>query len=174
MTAFCILKALAAEKSNKLHRTNPESEQTAFDLAVSACRLFILLLLFFHCYYSPVEEHFYRRQHIDVSRSMAASLRRYPPTTQLSSLDRSSLAALLGPLLRLRQGCCHPQAVRGQFLSIQKNTLTMEELLDQLIKKAVNETEEAHRHYIAALNGLAGEDTTRGLLSLLLRPSCLQ
>jgi hypothetical protein len=33
----------------------------------------------------------------------------------------------------------------------------MEELLDQLIKKAANETEEAHRHYIAALNGLAGE-----------------
>ena len=49
-----------------------------------------------------------------------------------------------------------PQAVRGQFLSLQKNTLTMEELLDQLIKKAANETEEAHRHYIAALNGLAG------------------
>ncbi len=50
-----------------------------------------------------------------------------------------------------------PQAVRGQFLSVQKSTLTMEELLDQLIKKAANETEEAHRHYIAALNGLAGE-----------------
>ncbi len=33
----------------------------------------------------------------------------------------------------------------------------MEELLDQLIKKAANETEEAHRHYIAALNGLAGK-----------------
>ncbi len=47
--------------------------------------------------------------------------------------------------------------MRGQFLSVQKSTLTMEELLDQLIKKAANETEEAHRHYIAALNGLAGE-----------------
>jgi hypothetical protein len=91
---------------------------------------------------------------------MAASLRRYPPSTQLSSLERSSLTVLLGPLLRLRQGCCHPQAVRGQFLSLQKSTLTMEELLDQLIKKAVNETEEAHRHYIAALNGLAGASNT--------------
>jgi E3 ubiquitin-protein ligase SHPRH len=104
-----------------------------------------------------VEEHFYRRQHIEVSRSMASSLRRYPPATKLSGLDRSSLATLLGPLLRLRQGCCHPQAVRGQFMNLQtKTTLTMEELLDQLIKKAANETEEAHRRYISALNGLAG------------------
>ncbi len=56
----------------------------------------------------------------------------------------------------LRGSSCS-KAVRGQFLSVQKSTLTMEELLDQLIKKAANETEEAHRHYIAALNGLAGE-----------------
>jgi hypothetical protein len=59
---------------------------------------------------SPVEEHFYRRQHIDVSRSMVTSLRRYAASTPLSALDRSALAILLGPLLRLRQGCCHPQA----------------------------------------------------------------
>ena len=36
--------------------------------------------------------------------------------------------------------------------------MTMEQLLEQLIKKATLETEESHRQYVAALNGLAGID----------------
>jgi len=36
--------------------------------------------------------------------------------------------------------------------------MTMEQLLEQLIKKATLETEESHRQYVAALNGLAGVD----------------
>jgi E3 ubiquitin-protein ligase SHPRH len=60
---------------------------------------------------------------------------------------------VLGPLLRLRQACSHPQAVRGQFLSATKATMSMEELLESLIKKTQNESEEALRQYIAALNG---------------------
>ena len=108
--------------------------------------------------FSPVEEHYYRQQHIDVSRDMMTSLRRYDSYVKLSSMDRKSLSTLLLPLLRLRQACCHPQAVRGQFMSLQKSTMTMEELLDQLISKATLECEEAHRLYIASLNGLAGID----------------
>ena len=53
---------------------------------------------------------------------------------------------------------CLPQAVRGQFMSLQKQTMTMDQLLEQLITKAKLEAEEAHRGYIAALNGLAGID----------------
>lgn len=60
---------------------------------------------------------------------------------------------VLGPLLRLRQACSHPQAVRGQFLTATKATMSMEELLESLIKKTQNESEEALRQYIAALNG---------------------
>ena len=41
-------------------------------------------------------------------------------------------------------------------MSLQKSTMTMEQLLEQLINKAKTEAEEAHRLYIAALNGLAG------------------
>ena len=67
-----------------------------------------------------------------------------------------SIGLILQPIIRLRQACCHPQAVRGQFMSLQKKTMTMEQLLEQLISKAKNEAEEAHRLYIAALNGLAG------------------
>ena len=43
-------------------------------------------------------------------------------------------------------------------MSLQKQTMTMDQLLEQLITKAKLETEEAHRGYIAALNGLAGID----------------
>lgn len=60
---------------------------------------------------------------------------------------------MLGPLLRLRQACSHPQAVRGQFLTAAKATMSMEELLESLIKKTQCESEEALRQYIAALNG---------------------
>ena len=108
--------------------------------------------------FSPVEEHFYRRQHIEISRDVVAKLRKLDPTSKLSSLDRQSLSTLLLPLLKLRQACCHPQAVRGQFMSLQKQTMTMEQLLEQLVTKAKLEAEEAHRGYIAALNGLAGID----------------
>jgi E3 ubiquitin-protein ligase SHPRH len=59
----------------------------------------------------------------------------------------------LGPLLRLRQACSHPQAVRGQFLTATKASMSMEELLESLIKKTQCESEEALRQYIAALNG---------------------
>ena len=32
---------------------------------------------------------------------------------------------LLNPLLRLRQACCHPQAVRGGYLSVQKRYMLL-------------------------------------------------
>lgn len=69
---------------------------------------------------------------------------------------------ILGPLLRLRQACCHPQAVRGEFLPLQKSTMTMEELLKSLQKKCRMECEEAHRQLVCALNGLAGIHIIRG------------
>ena len=46
--------------------------------------------------------------------------RNFPdPSLRLSLMDRNTLSSLLNPLLRLRQSCCHPQAVRGQFISLQ-------------------------------------------------------
>jgi E3 ubiquitin-protein ligase SHPRH len=41
---------------------------------------------------------------------------------KLSSLDRRTVTSILYPLLRLRQACCHPQAVRGEFLPLQKRS----------------------------------------------------
>ncbi|XP_062583569.1 E3 ubiquitin-protein ligase SHPRH-like [Saccostrea cucullata] len=77
---------------------------------------------------------------------------------KLSSLDRATANQLLGPLLRLRQACCHPQAVKGEFLPLhlRRSAMTMEELLESLTKKTRTECEESHRLLIAAFNGLAG------------------
>ena len=54
----------------------------------------------------------------------------------LTSIERNTLNNLLNPLLKLRQSCCHPQAVKGQFMKLQNSaTMTMEEILEQMIKK---------------------------------------
>lgn len=107
--------------------------------------------------FSPVEDHFYCRQHQDCSQEAMRKINKFRNLDiKLSSLDRHSSMQLLYPLRRLRQACCHPQAVRGEFLPIHKSTLTMEEILTSLIKKVKVECEEAHRQSIAALNGLAG------------------
>ena len=74
---------------------------------------------------------------------------------------------LMNPLLRLRQACCHPQAVRGEFVSMQRNRLTMAELLQSLTLKAKVESEEAHRQLVCALNGLAAVCVIKGEVSLI-------
>jgi E3 ubiquitin-protein ligase SHPRH len=109
--------------------------------------------------FSPVEEHFYRRQHIDSSKEAVTRIKKYSnQDMKLSEMDRQSLNNLLAPLLRLRQSCCHPQAVKGQFMSLQKSTMTMEELMDQMVKKTTLECEDSNRQYVSSLNGLAGLD----------------
>ncbi|XP_048453037.1 E3 ubiquitin-protein ligase SHPRH [Rhincodon typus] len=113
--------------------------------------------------FSPVERHFYHRQHEICSQDALQKLRKISDwSTKLSSLDRRTVSSILYPLLRLRQACCHPQAVRGEFLPLQKSTMTMEELLKSLQKKCCTECEEAHRQLVCALNGLAGIHIIRG------------
>ena len=73
---------------------------------------------------------------LEVVKDDGCYSRKHEPATKLTALDRQSLSNLLLPLLKLRQACCHPQAVRGQFMSLQKTTMTMEQLLEQLISKA--------------------------------------
>ncbi|XP_048830636.1 E3 ubiquitin-protein ligase SHPRH isoform X2 [Brienomyrus brachyistius] len=113
--------------------------------------------------FSPVEGHFYHRQHEVCSQDALHKLRKISDwSLRLGSLDRRTVNSILYPLLRLRQACCHPQAVRGEFLPFQKSTMTMEELLKTLQKKCRVECEEAHRQLVCALNGLAGIHIIRG------------
>ncbi|KAJ9598861.1 hypothetical protein L9F63_026604, partial [Diploptera punctata] len=88
-------------------------------------------------HFSPVEEHFYRRQHSECSQDFIDKLSKMNSLDiPLDTLDRQTITSMiLGPLLRLRQACSHPQAVRGQFLTATKATMSMEELLESLIKK---------------------------------------
>lgn len=107
--------------------------------------------------FSPIEEHFYRRLYQECAQEAMTNLSKWTNSdVKLNSLDKYTLQQLLNPLLRLRQACCHPQAVRGEFLPINRSTMTMEELLAQLSKKAKVECEEAQRQIISASNGLAG------------------
>ncbi|NXU47440.1 SHPRH ligase, partial [Turnix velox] len=118
-------------------------------------------------HFSPVERHFYHRQHEVCCQDALAKLRKISDwTLKLSSLDRRTVTSILYPLLRLRQACCHPQAVRGEFLPLQKSTMTMEELLTSLQKKCRTECEEAHRQLVCALNGLAGIHIIKGEYTL--------
>ena len=39
-------------------------------------------------------------------------IRKYDQKLKFSEMDKQSLTNLLLPLLRLRQSCCHPQAVK--------------------------------------------------------------
>ncbi|XP_075410539.1 E3 ubiquitin-protein ligase SHPRH [Tenrec ecaudatus] len=114
-------------------------------------------------HFAPVERHFYHRQHEVCCQDAVAKLRKISDwALKLSSLDRRTVTSILYPLLRLRQACCHPQAVRGEFLPLQKSTMTMEELLTSLQKKCGTECEEAHRQLVCALNGLAGIHIIKG------------
>ncbi|MGH0146195.1 UNVERIFIED_CONTAM: hypothetical protein FKN15_007933 [Acipenser sinensis] len=72
-------------------------------------------------HFSPVEGHLYHRQHKVCSQDALVKLRKISDwNLKLGSLDRRTVNSILYPLLRLRQACCHPQAVRGEFLPIQK------------------------------------------------------
>ncbi|XP_033874858.3 E3 ubiquitin-protein ligase SHPRH [Acipenser ruthenus] len=118
-------------------------------------------------HFSPVEGHFYHRQHEVCSQDALVKLRKISDwNLKLGSLDRRTVNSILYPLLRLRQACCHPQAVRGEFLPFQKSTMTMEELLLSLQKKCRVECEEAHRQLVCAFNGLAGVHIIRGEYAL--------
>ncbi|XP_072178212.1 E3 ubiquitin-protein ligase SHPRH-like [Diadema setosum] len=108
--------------------------------------------------FSAVESHFYKRKHEECSTNFTTYSHKTSvlPDTKLSTLDRKSLQRLLGPLLRLRQACCHPHVVRGEFTAMQKKRhLSMRDLLTNMIGKAEVESDGAHRQLVCALNGLA-------------------
>ncbi|KAK6155990.1 hypothetical protein DH2020_010238 [Rehmannia glutinosa] len=119
---------------------------------------------------SPIEEHFYQRQHetcVDDAREVVESfkddVRKKNLADSLSS-DSSSepyitnmdAAKLFNSLLKLRQACCHPQVGSSGLRSLQKSPMTMEEILSVLIGKTKVEGEDALRKLVVALNGLAG------------------
>ncbi|KAL2227323.1 UNVERIFIED_CONTAM: E3 ubiquitin-protein ligase SHPRH [Sesamum indicum] len=101
---------------------------------------------------SPIEEHFYQRQHetcVDDAREVIEGFKDDVSKKQAAdsmSSDTSSgpyitnmeAAKLFNSLLKLRQACCHPQVGSSGLRSLQKSPLTMEEILsvcDAFIKR---------------------------------------
>uniref|UniRef100_A0A803NY48 E3 ubiquitin-protein ligase SHPRH n=1 Tax=Cannabis sativa TaxID=3483 RepID=A0A803NY48_CANSA len=117
--------------------------------------------------FSPIEEHFYQRQHETcaiVAQEVIASLKDEILKRNVSASDGSSdpfithaeAGKLLNTLLKLRQACCHPQVGSSGLRSLHQSPMTMEEILMVLINKTKVEGEEALRRLVLALNGLAG------------------
>ncbi|RRT64502.1 hypothetical protein B296_00022316 [Ensete ventricosum] len=130
--------------------------------------------------FSSIEEHFYQKQHetcVSHAHEIIKKLKDDIRKRAVSDLDascygflsHSEVARLVGPLLKLRQACCHPQVGSSGLCSLQQNPLTMEEILGVLIGKTKIEGEEALRKIVSALNGLAAiaiieEDVKRAVL----------
>ncbi|KAH1262852.1 E3 ubiquitin-protein ligase SHPRH [Glycine max] len=118
---------------------------------------------------SPVEEHFYQRQHEtcvrdahEVIESLRSDIlnRKGPDSVSLNGssdplITHTEAGKLLNALLKLRQACCHPQVGSSGLRSLQQSPMTMEEILMVLISKTKIEGEEALRKLVIALNALA-------------------
>lgn len=88
---------------------------------------------------SPVEEHFYQKQHETCVRFAKEIITSNVPGRDCiagseyscdSYLSHDEVSKLLCPLLKLRQACCHPQVGSSGLCSLQKSPLTMEEILE--------------------------------------------
>lgn len=120
--------------------------------------------------FSPIEEHFYQRQHEtcvshagEVIESLKDDFLKRKVQGCVSSdasfdpfITHAEAGKLLNTLLKLRQACCHPQVGSSGLRSLQQSPMTMEEILMVLIGKTKVEGEEALRRMVVALNGLAG------------------
>ncbi|KAJ7965163.1 E3 ubiquitin-protein ligase SHPRH [Quillaja saponaria] len=110
---------------------------------------------------SPIEEHFYKRQHetcVHYAHEVIESLKNGSVSSDASSdpfITHAEAGKLLNTLLKLRQACCHPQVGSSGLRSLQQSPMTMEEILMVLIDKTKIEGEEALRRSVVALNGLA-------------------
>ncbi|KAF8397100.1 hypothetical protein HHK36_016007 [Tetracentron sinense] len=121
-------------------------------------------------FFSPIEAHFYQRQHetcVSCAREIVESFKdnthkRSALGSESSDASCDSLlthteaAKLLSSLLKLRQACCHPQVGSSGLRSLQQSPMSMEEILVVLVGKTKIEGEEALRKLVVALNGLAG------------------
>ncbi|XP_051143623.1 uncharacterized protein LOC127260028 isoform X2 [Andrographis paniculata] len=119
---------------------------------------------------SPIEQHFYQRQHetcVDDAREVIKNFkdniqRKDAADSKISDtsfepyITNVEAAKLFNSLLKLRQACCHPQVGSSGLRSLQKSPMTMEEILSVLIGKTKIEGEDALRKLVVALNGLAG------------------
>lgn len=108
---------------------------------------------------NAVESHWYARQYADCSLHANATLDKYKQQSDDTHIDPHKAASVMGPLLRLRQACDHPQAgSHGLAGGIRSgaNVLSMDQISEKLIERARLEATEAQRLVAFTLNALAG------------------
>ena len=111
---------------------------------------------------SAVEQEFYsvvEKECIGVASKLVAAHQHENGATVLTTRNAS---AFLMSQLRLRQACCHPQVGGRGVRALRETTMTMEELLEELLAKALNEAEDQLRVATSANNGLAAVDAMSG------------
>jgi len=109
--------------------------------------------------FSPVEAHFYKKLFEKCHDTAVDILHRGG-----RALSHAKMKRLLRSLLKLRQACCHPQVGGGFGFRLQKNPMSMDALLEQLIVRAKVECEEvpSRSSFLqAAVVAVAGTKTMR-------------
>jgi len=105
--------------------------------------------------FSMVESHYYTQKAQECALESRKLFQKYFARSSISSLD---ISKILHPLLVLRQICQHPQIGTKGARSLEKNTMTMDQLLDRLIEKSSIESKFAQRSVVHALNCLAAAE----------------
>ncbi|KAF2069113.1 hypothetical protein CYY_009566 [Polysphondylium violaceum] len=102
--------------------------------------------------FSMVESHYYTKKAQECSLEARQLFQKYFKRSSISSLD---ISKILHPLLVLRQICQHPQIGAKGARSLEKNTMTMDQLLERLIEKSSIETKLSQRSVVHAFCCLA-------------------
>ncbi|XP_049511078.1 E3 ubiquitin-protein ligase SHPRH isoform X3 [Dermacentor silvarum] len=124
--------------------------------------------------FSPVEEVFYERQADRCASLFREQLCKFPDhSIRIEQLDRHSVGLLLQPLVRLRQACCHPRAVRGAFLPMRTEFNTAHGL-QYVVDTQMRQLEAARENLLGAVKALSANPSADEVVSAVechLRPS---
>ncbi|GFU38399.1 e3 ubiquitin-protein ligase SHPRH [Nephila pilipes] len=106
---------------------------------------------------SQIEKVFYEHLRSKCRNDFMENIRKYDcEDLHLRNMDKHVLSKIILPMKKLQKACCHFQLTGDNFTDIQKNKMTIPQLLDHLLKKASYDCEEVHRNLLLNLNGLAG------------------
>ncbi|KAF2879520.1 hypothetical protein ILUMI_26652 [Ignelater luminosus] len=106
--------------------------------------------------FSAVEEYYYKKEYEMCISYFLFRLQKHDLNILVKELSVNNLKKLMLPIRTILNACTHPHITRGHYLANRKTVTSMKHLLDVLIEKNVNDSEENLRIVVSALNGLAG------------------
>ena len=104
--------------------------------------------------FSATERHFYELQKRECKSVAAKILDQMKDASK--QIDEKSIEKIAGPLLRLRQACCHPQVGTFGITPLQAKTpMPMSKILSILIDKAKDDCNKKLKDQVLYMSGLA-------------------